>query len=167
MKCGYQKPPTTTYRSAGASKMKRPTRTSINGSRMHPNKQGSTMHKQHLIPVDVPGEPKPVLLPPTLASALKMIIVSDFPGIDTFELQRNGIRCVRNTIYRLRKRDIRLETIRVPAYDNTGNLRDQIGHYSHEGSAKRKAEQRALNGQKKLSVFNKLAARFKFRSGIK
>lgn len=130
MMCRYQKQPSNTNRSAEASKMKKPTRTSNNDSSMHAYKQGSTMHKQRLIPVDIPGEPKPVLLPPTLASALKMIIVSGLAGIDTFELNANGICCVRSTMYRLRQRGFPVVTNRYPAIDNDGNIHLNIGFYS-------------------------------------
>lgn len=125
---------------------------------MSANQKGSVMNKQHLIPVNIPGEVKPLMLPPMLANALNLILVSDSPGIDTFELQRNGIHCVRSTIYRMRKLGIRIATTREPAYDNTGNLCGQIGHYSHEGKAGLEADQQTLAEQNKLSVFNKLTA---------
>lgn len=124
------------------------------------------MHKHHLIPVHIPGEVKPLMLPPPLAKALKMILVSDSPGIDTFELQRNGIRCVHNTVYRMRKLGIRIVTIRVPAYDNTKTLLSQIGHYSYVGTAGREIEQHVQAKQKIISVFNNLTAKLRARGII-
>ena len=86
--------------------------------------------KRQLIPVQLPDRVEPMLLPPTLAHAMKLIVKSGARGIDTLSLQRMGICRVDKTMYRLREKGIGIRTTRAPALDENDNVYMGIGYYS-------------------------------------
>lgn len=91
------------------------------------------MKNRQRIPVSLPGQSDPVVLPPTLALAMGLIINAGREGISTPSLQSWGIYGVSNTMYRLRMHGIGIQTTRANMHDEDGNIRKGVGFYSFDG----------------------------------
>ncbi len=95
------------------------------------------MNNRRKISVQLPGQAETIVLPPTLALALGLIINSGQKGISTPSLQNWGIYGVQNTISRLRKLGVGIRTRRAHVQGHDGDVHTGVGYYSYDSALTR------------------------------